>query len=220
MSAENGVGQVRSVPSFEKGGLGRIFCLLLFCLFGTAGCSRPAEEPPVSEPAATLEPAPAVAQLEIRDARANLMPGMGAVYLTVENPGAAADRLVAVETPAARVAETHESVADGDVMRMVAHPEGFEIPAGGTLELAPGGKHIMLIEPAPGIGDEVALTLRFERAGPIEITVPATALGGMDHEGDHGGHEAGGRAMGDHEMGAHDAHGHAMGDHDAHDGGR
>ena len=113
---------------------------------------------------------PAAGTLEIRDPRASLMPDMGVVYLTVVNPGPEADRLLRVETGAARAAETHESLHEDGMVRMVARPEGFEVPAGGTLELGPGGKHIMLIEPrAEAAAGGIPLTVHFERAGAIEV---------------------------------------------------
>lgn len=136
--------------------------------------------------------APAAGELEIRDARASLMQDMGVVYLTVVNPGPEGDRLLRVETGAARVAETHESLHENGVVRMMARPEGFEVPAGGTLELGPGGKHIMLIEPrAPQeAAGSIPLTLHFERAGAIEVQAALPAL----EETDHGEH-----SMDDHE---------------------
>ncbi|HYO16525.1 MAG TPA: copper chaperone PCu(A)C [Thermoanaerobaculia bacterium] len=135
----------------------------------------------------------AVGELEIRDARASLMQDMGVVYLTVVNPGPEDDRLLRVETAAARVAETHESLHENGVVRMAARPEGFEVPAGGTLELGPGGKHIMLIEPktAQEAAGSIPLTLHFERAGAIEVQAVLPATEEMDHSGhsmDHGEH--------------------------------
>ncbi len=114
-------------------------------------------------------------RLEIREARAQIFPGRGAVYFEVVNPGATSDRLVRVETSAASAAETHETIDDGGVMRMRPRPEGFEVPAGGTLRLAPGGKHLMLVDPkpidraSPTEGSTIPLTLHFERAGAIPI---------------------------------------------------
>jgi copper(I)-binding protein len=108
----------------------------------------------------------------------------GAVYFTVVNPGSRSDRLVRVETAAAGAAETHESVEENGLVRMVARPEGFTIPAGGTLELKPGGKHVMLMGlRAPGsLGDALSVTLRFARAGAIttraKIVRPGEAMAG------------------------------------------
>jgi len=156
-------------------------CLGIALLTAFCGCDR-----------LTVDVVP-VSKLEVREARVSLMPGTGAVYLTVVNRGAGSDRLLRVETGAARAAETHESVEEGGVVRMVARPEGFEVPAGGKLELSPGGKHVMLIdpkEPQPAAGT-IPVTLHFEHAGAIEVQAAVAAMEGMDHAGhdmDHGGH--------------------------------
>lgn len=134
---------------------------------------------------------PAAGKLAIREPQVTLTPGAGtgAAYLTVFNPGSRSDRLLRVETAAARLAEIHETIEENGVVRMEARPDGLEVPAGGTLDLQPGGKHIMLIEPKMPADTKapVTLTLHFERAGPIEVHA---ALGGHagDHSGDHSGH--------------------------------
>lgn len=147
-------------------------CLSLLLLGAASGCGQPAAAP--------------AGKLEVRDVRASLMQDMGVVYLTVVNPGPEGDRLLRVETGAARVAETHESLHEDGMVRMVARPEGFEVPAGGTLELGPGGKHIMLIEPrAPQeAAGSIPLILHFERAGAIEVQAALPA----PEETDHGEH--------------------------------
>ena len=55
-------------------------------------------------------------------------------------------KVVAVSSPVAAVAEIHEMKMDGDVMRMRALPAGLELPAGKTVELKPGGYHLMLLD--------------------------------------------------------------------------
>ena len=128
-------------------------------------------------------------KLEVQLARANLMPEGGAVYFTVVNPGPEADRLLRVETGAARAAETHESVVENGVVRMVARPEGFEVPAEGELVLEPGGKHVMLISPQTAdAGGKIALTLHFERAGAVQVQAEVSAPMDDGHE-HHEGHE-------------------------------
>ena len=68
---------------------------------------------------------------------------------------------------------------------MKMRPAGpMEIPPGIALELEPGGLHVMLMGlQAPLVeGESFALTLTFERAGAVEVTVPirsATARHGM-----------------------------------------
>ena len=119
--------------------------------------------------------------LHVIDARARPSPmaaGNGAVFLTVVNPTAAPDRLVSVASPVAAAAETHETVDDNGVMRMVPQSDGFEIPANGALELAPGGKHIMLLNLTQQLqpGQEIEVTLTFEHAPSITLTVPVVEM--------------------------------------------
>ena len=75
------------------------------------------------------------------------VPGMTATggYLTIHNQTGEADRLVGVTADFAAKAEIHTMVHDKGVMRMRALPNGIEIPAGGTVALAPGGLHLMLM---------------------------------------------------------------------------
>lgn len=111
-------------------------------------------------------------------------------------PSASA-RLVSVQSPVAGVAEIHEMAMENDVMKMRQVP-GLDLAAGRTLELKPGGYHVMLLDlkqPLKG-GDSVPLTLVFEDAAKKrftqELQVPVTALGagnapmpmkpGMEHK--------------------------------------
>jgi len=107
----------------------------------------------------------------------------GAAYLTVTNKGTSDDRLIGVASPVAAKAELHTSQMDNNIMRM--RPlEAVEIKAGGRAELKPGGMHIMLVDlKSPlKVGAKFPITLRFEKAGEIEIMVTVEKAGGM---GDH-----------------------------------
>ena len=99
----------------------------------------------------------------------------GAIFMVIENPGDADDRLVAAATDVANRVElhTHNMTADG-VMQMIEVPEGFIVPAGGSHALARGGDHIMLmgLTQALNDGDTVDLMLTFEQAGEIAVEVP------------------------------------------------
>ena len=107
----------------------------------------------------------------------------GAAYLTIVNRGAAIDRLVSVEASLAKRAGLHRTLNEYGVMKM--RPAGtIEIPPGATLGLEPGGLHVMLMGlQGPLVeGESFAMTLTFERAGSVELTVPilsATAQQGM-----------------------------------------
>ena len=92
-------------------------------------------------------------------------------------------RLVEAKSPVAGVVEIHEMAMENDVMRMRQVP-GLDLAAGRTLELKPGGYHVMLMDlkqPLKG-GEQVPITLVFEDAAKKrftqEIKAPVTALGG------------------------------------------
>ncbi len=99
----------------------------------------------------------------------------GAIYMMVTNEGDAADRLVAVSTDAAKRAMLHTSKEDANgVMKMLPLKDGVEIPAGAIHVFQRGGDHIMLMGLTRQlVADEtVTLTLRFEHAGDLTVTVP------------------------------------------------
>ncbi len=100
-----------------------------------------------------------------------------AAYLTVVNPTAQDDRLLSVSGDIAAAIEIHETTNDNGVMRMHPHGDGFPLPAGSILDLKPGGKHVMLMnltEPLVS-GQQITLTLTFEKAGQIDVAIPVLA---------------------------------------------
>ncbi len=105
-------------------------------------------------------------------------------------------RLVAAESPVAGVVEIHEMAMENNVMKMRAIP-GLELAAGRTVELKPGGYHVMLMDLKQAIkpGDTVPLTLVFEDANQLRFTqqiqAPVRALaGGQSGHGHHGQSQA------------------------------
>jgi periplasmic copper chaperone A len=120
-------------------------------------------------------------------ARASLTPvaKSGAVYLSIMNHGNTDDKLLSLSATKAATAEIHETTMDGDVMKMRALETALNIPAGATVEMKPGGVHIMLtgLKAPMKKGDVVAVTLVFERAGPVKLDVP---VGDVAAEHDHG----------------------------------
>ncbi|MEL6288899.1 MAG: copper chaperone PCu(A)C [Pseudomonadota bacterium] len=117
---------------------------------------------------------------------------VGAGYIRITNNGSADDRLVSAETDIAGVTELHTmSMTDG-VMRMRRMENGLVIKAGETIELAPGGDHIMFMRlPAPITKDQKFKTrLLFEKAGPIEVTFSAVRIGGTPKGAKRGSHGA------------------------------
>jgi periplasmic copper chaperone A len=129
-----------------------------------------------------------VGSLKISKAFAKAMlPGQpaGAGYLVIDNTGTEADRLVSATSEASPDVEIHEMKMEGDIMKMRELPEGLEIPAGGTVELKPGGYHLMFMKvPAPfKEGETLKVKLKFEKAGEAEVMLPVGKAG----PGTHGG---------------------------------
>lgn len=115
---------------------------------------------------------------------------VAAGYLRIDNPGPDADRLVAVETDAAGHVEIHEMEEVEGVMRMREMAGGVDVPAGGHVELEPGGYHLMLMEPREGLeaGQQVEATLVFEVAGSVPVTFDVRPPGTAGSHGDGDGH--------------------------------
>ena len=111
-------------------------------------------------------------------ARAAIQGGTGGAFLTIRNAGAQPDRLLSASTPLARNTEVHETVREGEVMRMRPVP-AIEVPAGGSVTLRPGGAHVMLVGLAQALrpGATLPLTLTFERAGTVQVEVAVQAAG-------------------------------------------
>ena len=103
----------------------------------------------------------------------------GGGFLKITNTGATADRLVSVSSPAAALTQIHEMKMDGNVMRMREVEKGLDIPAGGSVTLAPGGLHLMLMDLKGPLkqGTRVPVTLVFEKAGKIDVELAVEAMG-------------------------------------------
>jgi periplasmic copper chaperone A len=101
-------------------------------------------------------------------------------YLKVTNNGAAADKLVGGTTDIAGRVEIHDMAMDGGVMRMRPLNAGLEIKPGQTVELSPGGYHVMFMELKRQLkqGETVKATLKFEKAGTVDVTFNVSAVGG------------------------------------------
>jgi copper(I)-binding protein len=122
--------------------------------------------------------------------------GTGAFMKLTAPEGA---QLVGASSPAAGVAEVHEMKMEGDVMKMRALPV-LDLPAGQTVELKPGGYHIMLLDlKAPLAKDTtVPVTLTFKDAKgqqsqqvlnlPVGTTAPGGAAAPAADHG-HGAHK-------------------------------
>jgi copper(I)-binding protein len=99
------------------------------------------------------------------------MPGTGAVFMLLKNAGGEPDRLTGGQTDVAEVVEIHETVMEGEVMKMQMLPDGLKVPAKGEVLLKPGSYHVMLIgiKRDLKVGDTFTLDLQFEKSGSIRV---------------------------------------------------
>lgn len=104
---------------------------------------------------------------------------IGGGYLTIENRGGAPDRLVGATAEIAGKVEVHEMSMDNGVMKMRPLPAGLAIDPGKTVTLAPGGYHLMMTDLKAPLkeGDTVPVTLEFEKAGKVTLSLDVEALG-------------------------------------------
>ena len=116
-----------------------------------------------------------------------MLPGqkVGGGFVTIANTGATDDRLVKVSSPLAARVEIHEMSVVDDVMKMRPVDDGLLLPAGETVELKPGGYHMMFtgVEQPFKEGGMVPVVLSFEKAGDVELMLPVlhARAGTMDH---------------------------------------
>jgi hypothetical protein len=120
-------------------------------------------------------------------------------FLTIENKGSVPDRLIGGSTDVAGKFEVHEMAMNNGVMTMRPLDKGLAIDPGKTVKLAPGGFHLMLMDLKSPLkqGDKVPVTLQFEKAGKVTLSldvqgVGAAAPAATDHSG---GHEHSGMKM-------------------------
>ena len=139
-----------------------LFVVLVFALSGCAAAV------PAAQPAATSAPAEEVATaaeatqqgVTLVDGWAKAGEGMTGVFGTLTNPGDTDLVITGAESPAAGMVELHVVTADGVMQKIQGD---VVIPAGGTLELMPGGNHIMLMQMSEPLlaGEDVEVTLTF-----------------------------------------------------------
>jgi periplasmic copper chaperone A len=120
--------------------------------------------------------------LVITQAWSRATPGgakVGGGYLTIENRGPAADRLIGGSAEVAEKVQLHEMAVNNGVMTMRPLDQGLVIEPGKTVKLAPGGYHLMLLDLKSPLkqGDKVPVTLEFERAGKVSLLLDVQGIG-------------------------------------------
>ena len=123
---------------------------------------------------ATVETDGVKASVEIRDPWCRPTPNgaqVGACYATIK--ASTANRLTGVATPQAGMVEIHDMVMDGAMMKMSPMPNGLPLVADEEVKLAPGGKHMMLMQLTGPLTDGSAVALTFTFSDTPAMTVQA-----------------------------------------------
>lgn len=138
-----------------------------------AACAGGDAPPPDAIRAGDLELTTAVAPEPVTGDRT-------ALYLRIRSTGEA-DTLAGVDVGDLGRASLHRSRRTDRGMAMMP-VDGVAVPAGGRVELRPGGYHAMVEElrRAPVAGDTVRATLRFRRAGQVEVPFRVVAYAALD----------------------------------------
>ncbi len=112
-------------------------------------------------------------------------------YLKITNNGSAPERLVTATASAAGRVEIHEMSMVSGVMRMRPLNDGLTIKPGETVELKPGGFHVMFMDIKQPFkqGDAIKATLQFEKAGKLDVVFNVGAVAAASGGGDHSGHK-------------------------------
>jgi len=104
----------------------------------------------------------------------------GAAYATLINNGSSSDSLLSATTPVADKVQFHSTSEENGVSRM-REMDTVEVAPGARVTFSPGGMHIMVVGLKQPLkeGQTFPLTLTFEKAGKVDVTVPVAKVGAM-----------------------------------------
>ena len=147
---------------------------------GVAGCASSSTS---SSGATSASASTTAAVLTVTDPWAKAAEkGMTAAFGTLVNSGSAPVTVVSATTSASSMTELHETVMKDGQMAMQPIEGGFEVPANGSLELKPGGNHIMIMDLTTPVkpGDEVTVTLTLADGSTVPFTAVAKEYAGAN----------------------------------------
>ncbi|HEX4407295.1 MAG TPA: copper chaperone PCu(A)C [Xanthobacteraceae bacterium] len=109
-------------------------------------------------------------------------------YMTITNNGAAPDRVTCVSSDASGQCQIHSMTMEDGVMKMRPVEGGLEIKPGETVMLKPGGFHLMLLDLKRPLdpGQTLKTTLKFDKAGTVDVSAPIAAIGAPSPAADAG----------------------------------
>jgi copper(I)-binding protein len=138
----------------------------------------------------------AAQSVDVKDAWARAtVPGQKATGAFMKLTAKSDAKLVSGASSVAGVVEVHEMKMDGGVMQMRALQNGLDLPAGKTVELKPGGYHVMLMDLKLPLQKDttIPLTLTFKDAKGVEtkteLKVPVNAMAPAAMSMGHGDHK-------------------------------
>jgi copper(I)-binding protein len=109
------------------------------------------------------------------------VPGQKAAggFMKIFDQGAA-DQLISASSPIADEVQLHTMTMEDNVMKM-RQVKAIDIPANGSVELKPGGLHIMFmgIKEPLAAGGSIPVKLKFAKAGEVEVKLPVNAMSGQ-----------------------------------------
>ena len=113
---------------------------------------------------------------------------IGTGYFTIVNNGTSADKLVGVSGEVSDKIEVHEMSMNNGVMKMRPVDGGLTIEPGKTVKLAPSGYHLMIMDLKSPLkqGGKVPVTLEFEKAGKVAVTLDVQGIGAQGPGGGDG----------------------------------
>ena len=103
-------------------------------------------------------------------------------YLTIHNYGTKSDILISGTSLSADKLEIHTMTLTDGIMKMRPLKNGIPIPANSTIELSPGGLHLMLsnlLEPLTE-GQYIPVTLNFKHAGKVTVNLDIAGIGATE----------------------------------------
>ena len=130
---------------------------------------------------------PSVTEAWVRAAPASVKAHAG--YLILHNSTSVEASVIGATSPQYERAEIHLSrIIDG--VATMTRQDQITVSPGGTLKMAPGGFHLMLMNPKAAIreGDTVGITFHMATGKTLSFTAMVKKAGGMSHD-NHSGHK-------------------------------
>jgi copper(I)-binding protein len=108
-------------------------------------------------------------------------------FMKLANPGPGNVRVISVTSPDFARIEIHRTEVVDGIARM-AQQSSIDIPPGGSVELKPGGMHLMLFNPAKRLRQGASVTLSVDMGDGSIVTVETPVVKGDSTTDEHHHH--------------------------------